>query len=172
MFLRFLRDRGVITLSNLKDVNAGCDWALDYSINHQVDLFVWDSDGMGLALKEQIRNGLKGEGIDYIPFHGGGKVENPNYPYEGSGTFVTNKKKQRSNKQTFINLRAQKYWELRNRVYNTYLAITKPEYSKQDSENLISFSSNITNLDQLLIEICKIPRINNPNGKNSNLPVY
>jgi len=151
-------------LSDLKDVNEGLDWALDYSINNQADLFVWDSDGMGVSLKRQVKNGLEGENIDYVPFHGGGKVENPNYPYEDSGTFITNKDKQRSNKQVFRNLRAQKYWDLRTRVYNTYLAITKPEYKNQDSNNLISFSSKITNLDQLIIEICKIPRIYNSNG--------
>ncbi len=151
-------------LSNLKDVNEGLDWALDFSINQAISLFVWDSDGMGVSLKRQVKNSLKGENIDYIPFHGGGKVENPDYPYEESGTFITNKGKQRSNKQTFRNLRAQKYWELRNRVYNTYLAITKPEYKKTNPDHMISFSSNISNLDQLLIEICKIPRIHNPNG--------
>lgn len=151
-------------LSTLSDVNEGLDWALDYSINHSISLFVWDSDGMGQSLKRQVRSGLKGEGIDYIPFHGGGTVEYPNHPYEEQGSFITDKKKQRSNKQTFKNLRAQKYWELRNRIYNTFLAITKPEYSKQDPDTLISFSSKITDLDQLLIEICKIPRVHNPNG--------
>ncbi len=151
-------------LSKLKDVNDGMDWALEYAIENDADHFVWDADGMGLGLKRQVRDYLKGEAIDYTPFRGSGKVLHGNKVFESSEMRVKDKSKQRTNKQAIKNRRAQKYWDLRTRVYNTYLALTHSEYRHQPVENLISFSSECEELTQLRTEICKIPRENNPNG--------
>ena len=154
-------------LSQMDDVNDGIDWALQFAVDNDADLFVWDADGMGLSLKRQVREYLKGEKIDFRPFRGGESVELPTKLFEEDPGFVPDiydKAKTRTNKQALKNLRAQKYWELRNRVYNTYLALTKPEYKRQSPEKMISFSSKITEIEQLRAEICKIPRKPNPNG--------
>lgn len=150
-------------LSKLKDVNDGMDWALEYAVDNEADHFVWDADGLGLSLKRQVSDYLTGEGIDYTPFRGSGKVTNPTKVFE-SNQYVKDKRKQRTNKQALKNRRAQKYWDLRNRVYATYLACTRPEYRHTPVEKLISFSSDCEELTQLRTEICKIPREPNPNG--------
>ncbi|HEY9814557.1 MAG TPA: PBSX family phage terminase large subunit, partial [Candidatus Obscuribacterales bacterium] len=42
------------------DVNTSCDWATDYAIAKGANTFVWDADGLGLTLRRQVSDGLKG----------------------------------------------------------------------------------------------------------------
>lgn len=151
-------------LNKIGDVNEGLDWALEYAIQKRADYFVWDAHDMGLGLKRQVKDGLKGENIDYEPFRGADGVDNPNHVFEDDKKYVNDPKKQRTNKQAIKNRRAQYYWELRNRCYNTFLAVTRPEYRHQEVEKMISFSSKIREMEQLRAEICKIPKKPNNNG--------
>lgn len=146
------------------DVNEGMDWALDYALNKEADVFVWDADGMGLGLKRQVADSLRGEPVDWVPFRGSESVENPNEAFEDDVKTVNDKRRQRTNKQAIKNLRSQKYWEYRTRIYNTFLAVTKPEYRYIKPDRLISFDSGIRDLEQLRTESCRIPRKPNPNG--------
>ena len=134
------------------DSNEGCDWALDKAIASRCDKFVWDCDGLGAALKRQVDNGLDGKKIDAIMFKGSESPENPEEKYI----------KGNKNKHTFKNKRAQYYWRLRDRFYDTYRAVTKGEYIDPDS--LISISSDIDNIDMLRAEVCRIPKKPNSNG--------
>ncbi len=152
-------------LSKIPDINDGLDWALGEAIRRKVDFFNWDADGMGLGLKRQVTDGLKDEGIYHELFRGSEGVDSPNKVYEDGSKQQTDKRKQRTNKQALVNLRAQYYMELRRRVYNTFLAVTKPEYRNTPVEDMISFSSDITEMEQLRAEVCKIPRKPNANGK-------
>lgn len=64
----------------------------------------------------------------------------------------------------FLNLRAQNYWRLRDKMFKTYLAVEKGKYFPPNE--LISFSSGIKELLGLRAEICRIPRkYSNSNGK-------
>jgi len=139
------------------DVNEGCDWALDYAIEHQVDKFIWDCDGMGVSLNRQVVNALHGKNIDPIMYKGSTGVDNPGQMYEG---FSYDKKKRKTNAETFYNKRAQKSWYLRDRFFNTYLAVTKGIWTNPDE--MISISSDIEEIDVLRSETCRIPR--KPNG--------
>ena len=143
------------------DVNEGCDWATSYAIENQADIFTWDCDGMGVSLKRQVNSALEGKKIEVVMFRGSSGAENPDEMYLEPGV---DKKDQdrKTNKQTFKNLRAQRYWMLRDRIYNTYLAVNKGQYI--DPDNLLSFSSGIENFHTLRSEICRIPRKPNPNG--------
>lgn len=141
------------------DVNDGLDWATNLSIEQGCDHFVWDGDGLGLSLKRQVATNFNGKPIKYHIFHGGGGVDNPNIIYQdedfqGTGT--------RTNKDAFRNKRAQYYWELRDRFYNTYRAIEHGEYI--DPDRMISISSSIEAIPQLRAEVCRIPRKQNGNG--------
>jgi phage terminase large subunit len=69
---------------------------------------------------------------------------------------------QRTNKDTFKNKRAQYYWSLRDRFYNTYRAVEKGEYV--DPDLMISLSSEIPFLEKLRSEVCRIPKKPNGNG--------
>lgn len=154
-----------VQLNKSSDVNNGLDWAMGYAIEHGADYFTWDADGLGLGLKRQVADVLKGEKIDYDPFRGSEGVDFPSKVFNETGKNVTDARKQRTNKQALMNKRAQYYWNLRNRCYNTYLAINYPEFRYQPVEDLVSFNSEMEEIDQLRAELCKIPRVPNANGK-------
>ena len=142
------------------DINEGCDWATDYAIENDADLFTWDCDGMGVSLRRQIAQAFDGKRIDYEMFKGSEAVERPEdiyQPVEGEARV-----KARTNKQTFKNKRAQFCWMLRDRYYRTYCAVEKGEYL--DPDTLISISSKIDCMEQLRSETCRIPRKANGNG--------
>ena len=140
------------------DVNEGCDWALDYAIQEQADVFLWDADGLGASLRRQITQALAGKKIDPVEFKGSKGVDNPKSIYQKVETHSNTKAK--TNEQTFKNRRAQYYWSLRDKFYNAYLAVEKGKYI--DPDDMISISSNIENMPALRAEVCRIPR--RPNG--------
>lgn len=144
------------------NVNEGGDWALAYTVKKKPDAFTWDVDGVGAGLKKQIGQALGNKKIMVIPFSGCGVVSNPDSIYEPiDGEFYTNTPK--TNRQTFLNPRAQKYWELRDRCFRTYQAVINGKY--EDPSELISFSSNIGCIDLMKVEMCSIPRKDNGVGK-------
>lgn len=143
------------------DSNEGTDWAIDKAIDAGADHFVWDCDGMGVALKRQVDESLHGKHIDYFMFRGSEGAEDPEQEYiDGSDM---DSKKRSTNKDTFRNKRAQYYIRLRDRFRATYRAVVKGEYI--DPDELISLSSGIDCIDQLRAEVCKIPLKRNNNGK-------
>jgi phage terminase large subunit len=144
------------------DVNEGCDWATEYAIANQADLFTWDGDGLGLSLKRQVATAFDGKKVQIEMFRGSSGPENSDDIYEDPGVSVGEDEKRMTNHETFKNRRAQFYWKLRDRVYNTYLAVSKGQY--KDPDTLISFSSEIKDLQNLRSELCRIPRKPNGNG--------
>lgn len=151
-----VRKGSVITDARLKhfgDVNNGCDWACDHANRLQADVFTWDADGMGLSLKRQVNEAFRGKKISVQPFRGSagphdrGKIYNPI-----KHDVATNKQ----NKDVFKNARAQHYWYMRDRFYNTYQAVEEGKYV--DPESMISISSDIDILPLLRSEVCRIPR--------------
>jgi phage terminase large subunit len=110
------------------DTNEGVDWAIDLARQSNADWFVWDGDGIGLGLRRQVMQSLDGSRINYEMFRGSEGAEDPMLYYGGD--------KGRTNKDTFLNRRAQYYWKLRDRFEATWRAVTKGEYI--DPEELIS----------------------------------
>ena len=142
------------------DVNEGCDWATDYAINHHADVFTWDCDGLGVTLRRQVSDAFSGKQIKFEMFKGSEAADNPNEIYQPDESITQTSA--RTNRQTFKNKRAQYYWKLRDRFYNTYRAVVKGEYI--DPDTMISLSSDIDCLDQLRAEVCRIPKKPNGNG--------
>lgn len=140
------------------DVNEGADWAIDQAIDEQVDVYVWDCDGLGAGLRRQTLKAIKGKHIEHVEFRGGKGVDNPNQIYQKVEGVTT--KKAKTNEETFKNRRAQYYWLLRDRFYNSYQAVEKGVYI--DPDEMISLSSEISNMSALRAEVCRIPR--KPNG--------
>jgi len=147
--------------SNVGDVNEGTDWALDRAIAAKADWFVWDADGLGVSLKRQVNDTLEGKHCDYFMFKGSETPIDANSYYQPVEHSIKDKNK--LNKHTFYNRRAQFYWKLRDRFYNTYRAIKYGDYC--DPDNMISLSSDITCMDSLRAELCRIPLKRNSNGK-------
>lgn len=144
------------------DVNEGCDWAISKSIEGMADLFVWDCDGMGVGLKRQVHEALKPKKfIDPFMFYGSNSPEDPlkiYQPVENKGS-----ERQKTNQDVFFNRRAQYYWRLRDRFFNTFLAVERGKYI--DPDKLISIPSTIDDLKLLRSEVCRIPRKFNASGK-------
>lgn len=139
------------------DVYAGLDWATSYAINNNANSFTWDCDGLGAPLRKEVSDSFKGQNIDQIMFKGSNSVDSPESQYQPTDD---NSAKPLKNKDLFKNKRAQYYWELRDRCYKTYRAVEHGDY--YDPDDLISFSSEIDQIQQLRSEICRIPR--KPNG--------
>jgi len=145
--------------STIPDVNDGCDWATDLAIELGADWFVWDTDGIGAALRRQVREAFAGKRIDYEQFKGNDTVWRPGDIYQGE---LRELKRNSTNKDNFRNRRAQYYAYLRDRIYNTYRAVTKGDYT--DPNLLYCISSECEALDQLMTELSRIPRKHNGSG--------
>ena len=144
------------------DVNEGCDWATGFAIEKNADLFVWDGDGLGVSLRREVANALDGKKIEAKMFKGSESPWKPDSIYEPI-EMLDIQGQRRTNKDTFLNKRAQYYWWLRERFFKTYLAVEKKQYINPDE--LISISSGIECLSQFRSEVCRIPRKSNGNGK-------
>jgi len=142
------------------DINEGCDWATGKAIQDSVDIFLWDCDGLGIGLNRQINRVFEGKKALVAQYKGSESVDNPDAPYEPADKISI--QNQKTNKEAIKNCRAQYYFELRNRIYRTYIAVTQSVYT--DPDTMISFSSDITELTQLRSELCRLPIKPNPNG--------
>ena len=147
-----------VTEHNTLDVNDGCDWACDNAIEMDADVYVWDADGLGASLRKQTLANIKGKKMEHVEFRGSKGVDHPDRVYQPVNG---QNKKAKKNKETFKNRRAQYYWALRDRFYNTFRAVEYGDY--MDPDHLISLSSNISDMTKLRSEVCRIPR--KPNGQ-------
>jgi len=142
------------------DANTACDTATDYASAINANVFVWDAQGVGLSLRRQISDAFKAKPVELVEFFGSAGIDDPTGIFEGYSE--GQQFNPRTNEQCFANLRAQRYWQLRERCYLTYRAVAHGEY--QDPDKMISFSSDIQALQALRSELCRIPRKRTGNG--------
>jgi len=142
------------------DFVDGFRWGLEKAVNSAADVFTWDADGMGAGGKLQVQQALDGKHINYQVFKGSETADRPDDYYLANESDTT--ESARTNKQTFKNKRAQHYWMLRDRFYNTYRAVHKGEYV--DPDTMISLSSQIPKLNEIRAEVCRVPKKVNTNG--------
>ena len=147
------------------NVNEGGHWACALAIEDNADYYTWDNIGMGAGLSEQTSKDLEGKKMTIAGFNSSESPDMPGAIYKPSlEEIITG---QQTNNDVFKNKRAQYSFELRDRIYRTYLAVTFPEkHGYQDPDTLISFSSTIPLLMKLRAETCRIPRKPNRNGLN------
>lgn len=149
-------------LENAKgDGNDGADWATDFAIEVNADRFIWDCDGMGVLLRRQISESLAATEIEFEMFRGSNSPLQPSSLYQPDPNI--DRKKAKTNAQTFKNRRAQSYFSLRDRFYCTFKAIKNDLYAP-DIISYISISSTIKARARLRSEVCRIPKKKNPNG--------
>lgn len=141
-------------------IDTATDWATTFAIDHKPDVFTWDADGMGMGLKRQIVDAFEGKKIDIEAFRGSEGPDNPDKKYD-DGVDV---RKEKTNKESFINKRAQYYTLLKDRMLRTYLAVEKGQ-KLFNADDLISFSSGIKDIGSLRAEVCRIPRKYNGSGR-------
>jgi len=143
------------------DANDGCDWACDRAIDAGADVFTYDADGLGASLKRQINQAFDGIKCDVQVFKGSNSPDHPKVIYQQTG--ADSKAKAKTNQEYFYNKRSQYWWQLRDRFYNTYRAVTKGVYINPDE--LVSIASSVEDIDGLRAEVCRIPKRPNNNGK-------
>jgi phage terminase large subunit len=144
------------------DAYQCCDVAMGEAFDYKADYFLWDADGLGATLRQHISNISAGKRIALQMFRGSEGVDSPDtmYSFDNKGVPIRNPK---TNRETFKNKRAQYYWALRDRFYNTYRAVVRGEYV--DPDTMISLdSSGIDNIDALRSEVCRVPIKANNNG--------
>jgi len=146
--------------TNDGDTNTACDWALDLALEHQVDAFTWDYNGIGSGLARPINDSFTGKQVATVGFMSSETPESPNAIYQPVN-HDTNKNS-KTNRKMFKNKRAQGYWRLRDRFYKTFQAVVNGKYI--DPDELISLSSDIEMMDSLRSELCRIPRKFNGSG--------
>ena len=158
------RRRGVVILDvdtkSAGDVNESLDWATDFANEYQADAFIWDVGGMGLGLKRQVSQAFEGKKINAEMFDGAATADSPDRVYDPVDEVHG---KPKTNREYFVNKRAQYYWLLRDRMYKTWMAVEKGKFI--NPEELVSFSSEIKELQALRSELCRIPRKNMGSGK-------
>lgn len=120
------------------------------------DAFVYDSDGMGAPIiKLAIKDEFEHRGLACTPFMGAGT----NFPNAHEVIPELDKKPA----DAFLNMRAWGWWNLRNRCEKTYNRIVNNLYANVDE--MISFSSDIEDLDTLKAELSRPMRQFTGNGK-------
>lgn len=141
------------------DIATGTDWALSTASDRKCDVFTWDCDGMGIAIKRQVAASFN----NYIMFKGSESPEDKHSAYLNSDQIHIAVNKTKSNQQTFRNKRAQYYWRLRDRFYATHRAVV--DGGIYDADKMISISSGSgMDIARLRYEVCRIALKNNPNG--------
>ena len=112
----------------------------------------YDCIGIGAGVKGEINN-LRDEGklpdqIKLVPWNAGDKVLNPHKHV------IAGDRDSPSNVDFYTNLKAQGWWELRNRFYRTWRSVTQGAF--YDPDSLISIDSKISNLHKLEKELCQV----------------
>jgi phage terminase large subunit len=112
----------------------------------------YDCIGVGAGVKGEVNNlrdeNLMPNGIRFVPWNAGGKVLNP------KKRVIPGDKQSPLNEEFYTNLKAQGWWELRNRFYRTWRSIH--EGAHYDPDSLISIDSRIKNLRKLEKELCQV----------------
>jgi len=112
----------------------------------------YDCIGIGAGVKGEVNNlqdeGRLPPGIRLVPWNAGDRVLFPKkYVIDGDRDSPTNE-------DFYTNLKAQGWWELRNRFYRTWRSIH--EGAHYDPDTLISIDSRIENRHKLEKELCQI----------------
>lgn len=144
--------------------------AYQQSFDSRSNQLVYDADGMGVAMKINLERNEKEYQTSAVPFHGGGKVCEPDNPYPAYDVnSTTPMERVLRNKDVFRNMRAQWYCFLRDRFQNTYNAVVKGQWI--DPDKCISLSENIDDdtFKRLRQELTQIRRKPGENGSRITL---
>lgn len=130
------------------DVIESANRVNQYADSIAADKVIYDSIGVGAGVKAQLNRIARSQ---VEGFNAAAAVFDPDREYQPGKT----------NKDMFANLKAQAWWGVRNRFYNTWRAIEHGETFPDDQ--LISLSSDIKNLEYLKAELSR-PRVDYDNN--------
>ena len=140
------------------DGNRKMDEACRVAIQHGVDSFGYDADGLGATLRDNAALGFKGKSAKIFAYKGSSGVHLPELEFKSETSSMTNNDKPLKNKDVFKNKKAQNTISLADRVYRTHEAVI--DGVKHDPDTLISFDSESISeemMRKLKAEMSKIP---------------
>ena len=112
----------------------------------------YDCIGVGVSVKAEVNNlndtNSMPAGVKMVPWDAGATVLNPDK------RVIEGDKESPLNKDFYTNLKAQGWWELRNRFYRTWRAVTQD--AQYDVDTLISLDPGMERLRQLEKELCQV----------------
>ncbi len=134
------------------DIIFSSDHAYSKAVEQGVNRIIYDSIGMGAGVKAHL-NRKKGR-IRCVGFNAGAAVIRPEQKYLD-----------RTNKDFFRNIKAQMWWSLRDRFYNTWRAIEHGD--KFSDDKLISLDSESLGkeLEYLKAELSRPQVVYDDNGR-------
>lgn len=113
----------------------------------------YDSIGIGSGIKSEsnrlLTDGIISDSVSFIPWNAAASPQDKDLPLQGNGLIDTNDIP--TNGETYLNLKAQAWWRLRNRFEKTYKTISKIEI--HPAEELISIPSDLPFLNELIEEL-------------------
>nr|WP_249415234.1 MULTISPECIES: PBSX family phage terminase large subunit [Citrobacter] len=135
---------------NKGDVITSADRVKNYAEEVRASEIVYDSIGVGAGVKAHLKRVCR---IPTTGFNAGESVFKPEAKYADGKT----------NKDMFSNIKAQAWWGVRDRFYNTWRVIKHLEANPNDTEfvkqftddQLISLSSGIKQLEYLKAELSR-----------------
>ncbi len=135
---------------NKGDVITSADRVKNYAEEVKASEIVYDSIGVGAGVKAHLKRVCR---IPATGFNAGESVFKPDAKYADGKT----------NKDMFSNIKAQAWWGVRDRFYNTWRVIKHLEVNPNDTEfvkqfsddQLISLSSDIKQLEYLKAELSR-----------------
>lgn len=142
--LRFLDEWGEI--DGAKTARRAIDNALNFGGKMEVQ---YDCIGVGSAVKAEANNlaeqGVLPKNVHFVPWNAGASVLKPDSPViEGDSESPLNK-------DFYANLKAQAWWELRNRFYRTFRAVN--EGVNYHPDDMISIDSSLPLRFKLMKEL-------------------
>jgi phage terminase large subunit len=129
--------------------------AFNQAIEHN-SLIQYDCIGVGASAGSHFKNfnATMGVNVKFTKFDAGGAIRRPEKEYQHKI----------KNKDFFLNLKAQSWWLVADRMKETYNAISKG--LPYDPERIISIDSSIKCLNDLKEQLCTPRRDHNPQYKN------
>jgi hypothetical protein len=126
---------------------------------------IYDADGLGAGVRGDARviNAKRTRKIKFEPFRGSGAVIDPKGdPFKNSQE-LKGVDRGRTNEDYFANYKAQSWWALRRKFQLTYRAVVEKLIVNPD--DIISLSSKLLNLNQLVLELSQPTYSQNNVGK-------
>jgi phage terminase large subunit len=142
------------------DPNSAANECWDKALLHGSEEIIFDSIGVGAGAKGELRNEVDRHIYkskippEITPFMANDSVIDPDDEYQEG----------KSNKDMFLNIKAQLWWDFRDRCYNAWKARNGKDF---DANKLVSFDSDTID-DKLLKSVIKElsqPRREYLNGK-------
>ena len=138
--------------------NRKMDEACRRAIQYGCDSFLYDADGLGATLRDNVDKAFGGKGKNVVAYKGSSEIHMPLAPFKSETASLTTHSDRLQNKDVLYNKKAQNIIGIAGRIYRTYEAVVLKKY--HDPETLISFDSSTIEprmLAKLKAEACKTP---------------